>query len=146
MDIIYKEQKCFTEAQLEQLFLSVGWESGRYPKRLAEGLRNSSRVLSAWDGGELVGLVRSLDDGATAAFIHYLLVKPAYQKCHIGGALLGKLLESYQDYLYVKVMPSDPKTIPFYEKFGFRMYDHYCAMAINRLGSVPDTLPVRERL
>ena len=29
MEIIYKEQKCFSEAQLEQLFLSVGWE----PKR-----------------------------------------------------------------------------------------------------------------
>ncbi len=143
MEIIYKEQKCFSEAQLEQLFLSVGWASGRYPRRLAEGLRNSSRVISAWDGGELVGIVRSLDDGATAAFIHYLLVKPGYQKLCIGGTLLSRLLEAYREYLYVKIMPSAPKTIPFYEKFGFRTYDNYSAMVITRLGSVPDTLPAQ---
>lgn len=143
MEIIYKEQKCFSEAQLEQLFLSVGWASGRYPRRLAEGLRNSSRVISAWDGGELVGIVRSLDDGATAAFIHYLLVKSGYQKLCIGGTLLSRLLEAYREYLYVKIMPSDPKTIPFYEKFGFLTYDNYSAMVITRLGSVPDTLPAQ---
>ena len=30
--------------------------------------------------------------------------------------------------LYVKVMPSDPKTIPFYERYGFQQYDNYSAM------------------
>ncbi len=103
----------------------------------------AAELLSAWDGGELVGLVRSLDAGATAAFIHYLLVKPGYQKLCIGGTLLGRLLEAYREYLYAKIMPSDPKTIPFYEKFGFRTYDNYSAMVITRLGSVPDTLPAQ---
>ena len=34
------------------------------------------------------------------------------------------------DQLYIKVMPSDPKTIPFYEKFGFQQYENYSAMLI----------------
>nr|WP_241531303.1 hypothetical protein [Ligilactobacillus ruminis] len=27
---------------------SVGWESGRYPKRLVPAMRNSTHVISAW--------------------------------------------------------------------------------------------------
>jgi len=42
-------------------------------------MHNSTRVISAWDGDKLVGLVRALDDGETVAFLHYLLVDPAYQ-------------------------------------------------------------------
>ena len=133
MQIIYKDQKEFTPGQLEALFCSVGWASGKYPERLAQAMRGSSRVLSAWDGERLVGLIRSLDDGCTAAFIHYLLVHPDYQSFHIGGTLLSRLLEEYQDYLYIKIMPSDKNVIPFYEKYGFRIFGNYCAMQIERL-------------
>lgn len=133
MEILYKETKDFTPAELQRLFLSVHWESGRYPEKLARAMKNSTRVISAWDGEKLVGLVRALDDGETAAFIHYLLVDPAYQKAHIGSGLMNRLLAAYEDMLYVKIMPSDPKTVPFYEKFGFRQYDNYCAMEIKRL-------------
>ncbi len=141
MTIHYEEKKEFTEEALGALFGAVGWASGKYPKRLVAAMRNSSRVLSAWDGDRLVGLARSLDDGATTAFLHYLLVHPAYQKYHIGGTLLSKMLEFYQEYLYVKIMPSDQALIPFYEKYGFRMYDRYCAMEIDRLDAAVDALP-----
>lgn len=40
-------------------------------------MRNSTHVISAWDGDRLIGLVRSLDDGATIAFLHYVLVDPS---------------------------------------------------------------------
>ncbi len=141
MEITYKELKEFTKEQLSELFLSVGWKSGKYPTRLEAAMRNSSVVISAWDSSELVGLIRSLDDGATTAFIHYLLVKPAYQKYHIGGTLLTKMLEHYRDYLYIKIMPSDKKTIPFYRKYGFAIYDNYCAMEIDRMDDSSDELP-----
>ena len=141
MEIMYKDTKEFTEKQLEELFLSVNWKSGKYPKRLAAAMKNSSVVISAWYCDELVGLIRSLDDGATTAFIHYLLVKPDYQNYHIGGTLLSKLLEHYENYLYIKIMPSDKNTIPFYKKFGFNLYDNYCAMEIDRLETSSDELP-----
>ncbi len=133
MNINYCETKEFTPAQLEELFLSVGWESGKHPEKLARAMRNSTSVISAWDDGVLVGLIRALDDGETVAFIHYLLVNPSYQKYHIGTELMNRLLKKYQHLLYVKIMPSDPATIPFYEKFGFRQYDHYSALEIKRL-------------
>ena len=91
-------------------------------------MHNSTQVISAWDGDKLVGLVRALDDGETVAFLHYLLVNPAYQGCHIGDELMKQIMSSYENLLYVKVIPSDPKTIPFYERYGFRQYDNYSAM------------------
>lgn len=133
MAIAYRETKEFAADEIERLFLSVNWESGRYPDRIVRGLRNSSAVISAWDGDRLVGLVRGLDDGETVAFLHYLLVDPAYQGLQIGRGLMERILAKYSGLLYVKIMPSDPKTIPFYRKFGFVQYENYCAMEIKRL-------------
>lgn len=131
--IEYKEIKTFQIEQIRELFLSVNWESGKYPERIVSGLKNSSVVISAWDGEKLVGLIRGLDDGETIGFIHYLLVNPNYQGQHIGEELMYLLLNKYKDLLYVKIMPSDPQTIPFYKKFGFEIFDNYSAMEIKRL-------------
>ena len=133
MEIDYKETKIFTENQIKELFLSVNWESAAYPDKLVRAMKNSSRVISAWDGDKLVGLARAIDDGETVALIHYVLVNPAYQGLHIGYELVSRLLEAYKDLLYVKVMPSEKKNIAFYEKFGFRQYDNYSAMVIKRV-------------
>lgn len=131
--IIYKRSKVFTVHEIEDLFLSVHWDSGKYPEKIVKGLANSSVVISAWDDEKLIGLVRGLDDGETVGFIHYLLVNPKYQGQHIGEELMRRLMEEYKDLLYVKIMPSDPNTIAFYKKFGFEIYDNYSAMEIKRL-------------
>lgn len=131
--IEYKEIKDFNNKQIQELFLSVYWQSGKYPEKIVKGLKNSSIVISAWDDDYLVGLVRGLDDGVTVGFIHYLLVNPKYQNLHIGCGLMERLMEKYKDLLYIKVMPSDPHTIPFYEKFGFQKEEHYSCMQIQRL-------------
>ncbi|WP_191013718.1 GNAT family N-acetyltransferase [Treponema zioleckii] len=133
MEIIYKETKDFTEIQIEELFRSVNWESAKYPEKLVRAMKNSSRVISAWDRDKLVGLARALDDGETVALIHYVLVNPKYQGLHIGYELVSRLISAYKDLLYIKVMPSEKKSIAFYEKFGFRQYDNYSAMVIKRV-------------
>ena len=76
MTIEFTEQKKFTQEQVQELFLSVGWISGQYPVRLYKALMGSSTVITAWDGGRLVGLVSALDDGELTAYIHYVLVNP----------------------------------------------------------------------
>lgn len=128
MKIEYKYTKEFSVTELQRLFLSVNWESGNYPEKLVRAMQNSSHVVSAWDGNKLVGLVRALDDGETVAFLHYLLVDPTYQSQHIGDELMKRIMSFYQNLLYVKVIPSDPKTIPFYKRYGFQQYDNYSAM------------------
>lgn len=61
MAIVYQETREFTARQLEALFLSVHWESGRYPEKLVRAMRNSQQVISAWDGERLIGLIRGLE-------------------------------------------------------------------------------------
>lgn len=131
--ITYSDSKIFDTNDIKRLFGSVGWKSAEYPEKIVRGLRNSSAVISAWDGKRLVGLVRGLDDGETVAFLHYLLVDPEYRKKGIGKELMTRILAGYSNMLYVKIMPSDPKTVEFYEKFGFRSFDNYSAMQISRL-------------
>ncbi|MGN1038727.1 MAG: GNAT family N-acetyltransferase, partial [Mailhella sp.] len=88
MNIKYTEEKCFTLEDAKDLFLSVGWVSGQYPRRLHKALMGSSTVISAWDNKKLIGLIRILDDGGMLAYIHYVLVHPDYQGKGIALAML----------------------------------------------------------
>ncbi|MCD8556448.1 MAG: GNAT family N-acetyltransferase [Bacteroides graminisolvens] len=133
MNIIYKEIKDFTEKDVETLFLSVNWTSGRYPKRLIKALKASSLVVTAWDGDKLVGLIRVVDDGEMVAFLHYLLVHPDYQGKGIAGNLVFIVKEKYQNYLYLNVMPDESKNIHFYQKHGFTLLNEGAAMQIKHL-------------
>ena len=101
MEITYKETKEFNVNDIERLFLSVNWESGRYPERIVRAMRNSTHVVSAWDKDRLVGLVRALDDGETVAFLHYLLVDPEYQGFYIGAELMKRILSHFENHLYI---------------------------------------------
>lgn len=76
MNIVYKETKDFTEQEVEELFLSVKWLSGKYPERLIKALKSSSLVVTAWDGTQLVGLIRALDDGEMVAFLPLFISTP----------------------------------------------------------------------
>ena len=133
MKIEYKETKDFTEKEVEQLFLSVNWLSGRYPDRLIKALKGSSLVITAWDGSKLVGLLRGIDDGEMVAFLHYLLVHPDYQGMGIATHLLDMAKEKYKSYLYLNVMPDEKENIPFYEKHGFNLLADGAAMQIRHL-------------
>lgn len=130
MDIIYTEKKKFTQEQVQELFLSVGWVSGQYPSRLYKALMHSSTVFTAWDGNQLAGLVRLLDDSEMVAYMHYVLVNPAYQGQGIAGKLIEMVKEKYKNYLYIEIMPEESKNATFYERFGFQVMKDGVAMQI----------------
>jgi ribosomal protein S18 acetylase RimI-like enzyme len=130
MIITYTEEKLFTQEEVQQLFLSVGWVSGQYPSRLYKALINSSTVLTAWDKDKLVGLVRVLDDSEMVAYMHYVLVNPDYQGHKIAGTMISMIKEKYKDYLYIEIMPEEKKNAAFYEKFGFKIMENGVAMQL----------------
>ena len=128
--IRYTQEKKFTQEQVQKLFLSVNWVSGQYPERLYQALLHSSTVFTAWDKDKLVGLLRVLDDGGMMAYVHYVLVDPAYQGQGIAGHLVNDMKEKYKDYFYIEVMPEESKNASFYEKFGFKIMSDGVAMQI----------------
>ena len=126
--ITYTEEKKFTQNQIQELFLSVGWVSGQYPSRLYKALMHSSTVLTAWDGEKLVGLIRLLDDSEMVAFMHYVLVHPDYQGMGIAGSMVEMVKTKYRDYLYIDLMPENRTNAAYYEKHGFRLMENGIAM------------------
>ena len=128
--ITYTEEKIFTQEQVQKLFLSVDWVSGKYPQRLYKALMHSSTVLTAWDGTRLVGLIRVLDDSEMLAQIHYVLVDPEYQGQGIAGKMLAQIKEKYRHFMYLECMPAEKKNVPFYEKHGFCLMEEGAAMQI----------------
>ena len=118
MRIEYKDTHDFTREELERLFLSVKWSSGHFPDKLVVAMRNFKTVFSAWDGEKLVGMVCAMDDGVMNAYVHYLLVDPAYQGKTIGRTLVEMVKRKYAEYLRIAVIAYDEERA-FYENCGF---------------------------
>lgn len=128
--ITYSTEKNYTAEQLKELFLSVEWLSGKYPVKLKKALDNCGTVITAWDGGELVGLINAIDDGVLTAYVHYLCVKPEYQAKGIGRELLRQVKEKYQGYLYLLLVAENEPLIKYYKGHGFACYDERSVMMI----------------
>lgn len=120
MEITYKSTKEFNKDELKDLFLSVNWSSGHYPEKLVIAMKNSGSVFSAWDNDKLVGLINALDDGVMTAYVHYLLINPAYQGKGIGKELVRLLSQKYKEYLRIVLIAYEKET-EFYRRCGFEV-------------------------
>ncbi len=130
MNITYTEEKKFTQDQVQELFLSVGWISGQYPQRVYRALMHSETVITAWDGERLVGLTRLIDDSELVAYMHYVVVHPDYHGHGIAGEMMRRVKEKYKDYLYIKLMPEESKNAAFYQRHGFEIMPDGVAMQL----------------
>ena len=131
MRIAYEDTNVFQAEDLQNLFLSVKWESGNHPEKLAVAMKHSDSVFSAWDNGKLIGLINALDDGVMTVYVHFLLVNPEYQGKGIGKELLRLITNKYNDYLRI-VLVADDKETGFYQNIGFELAKGTSAMFINR--------------
>ena len=132
MPIEYRNIKDFNENDLKDLFLSVNWSSGHYPDKLVIAMKNCGAVFTAWDGGKLIGLINVLDDKVMTAYVHYLLINPAYQGQGIGKELVRLVSERYKDYLRIVLIAYD-KEIEFYKNCGFERGEDITPMFITSL-------------
>lgn len=120
MNIKVCRSKSFSKISLKKLFLSVGWKSAEYPEILKKAMKNSSHIISAWNENQLIGIIRSMDDGCWSANIDCFVVEKSFQKNGIGTLLLTELLKDLKNVKYINVSPDEKKFISFYEKFGFK--------------------------
>ena len=128
MPIVYRDTHEIDLDQLTTLFNSVGWERRTTDReRLAQLVRGSLYVISAWDGDRLVGFARAISDGAANAYISTVAVLPAYQRRGIGRELIRRLLEG-RDHLQF-VLHANDNAYPFYLHLdaGFEPFDNVLA-------------------
>ena len=132
MKINYKDTHDLKKEDLQNLFLSVEWSSGHYPDKLVVAMKNFETVYTAWDNDILIGLVCAMDDGVMTAYVHYLLVNPAYQKMGIGKQLVEKIKAKYADYLRIVLVAYNAE-LRFYESCGFKKSEESSPMFITTL-------------
>lgn len=114
----YKYIKDIDKNKLIELFSSVGWKTAEYPNRLYNAIKNSDLVISVWNDKELVGLISTISDGYINVFITYLLIKPNFQKQHIGTSLMNKVCEHYKGFGR-RILSTELDKEKYYNKFGF---------------------------
>ena len=132
MNIRYTDKHNYNKNELEELFLSVDWSSGHYPKKLCIAMKNFNTVFSAYDDDKLVGMVCAMDDGVMNAYVHYLLVNPEYQDQMIGRTLIDMIKEKYKSYLRIAVIAYDNE-LNFYNNCGFEKSKDTSPMFIKSL-------------
>lgn len=106
--------------QLARLWHSVGWwtNDNRPMTRLPAALAHSHSVITAWDGGRLVGLANAVSDGHLVVYYPYILVEPPYQRQGVGAKLLALMQERYVG-MRQQILISTKEAVPFYERHGF---------------------------
>lgn len=123
MEFLIKEYDEYKEDEILNLYESVGWKNYvSNPDMLKNAYKNSLKILGAYEGEKLLGIIRVVGDGYSIVFIQDILVLPEFQHQGIGTALLNNILDIYKE-VYQKSLLTDntEKTILFYKSVGFEM-------------------------
>ena len=89
-------------------------------KRMALMLGNANLVVTAWDGGLLVGIARSISDFSYATYLSDLAVRLSHQKKGIGRELIRRT--SAQGGQATVILLSAPKAVGYYPRIGFQAH------------------------
>ena len=116
--ITYSENRDIPLDAILRLYSAVEWSSANKPNELRGALLNSHSLLTAWDGGRLVGLGNAISDGHLVVYYPHLLVDPEFQRKGIGSELMRRLMAKYEGF-HQHVLIADGRSIGFYEKCGF---------------------------
>ena len=76
-----REYRTYNEAEILRLYASVGWTAYTdHPEVLKKGFENSLLTLAAYEGDQLLGIIRAVGDGHTIVFVQDILVFPEQQR------------------------------------------------------------------
>ncbi len=117
-----REYLNYNETEILRLYAAVGWTAyTQDAESLRRGYEHSLLVLGAYEGEELLGIIRAVGDGATIVFVQDILVYPEQQRKGIGSALLQAVLDRYAGVRQIELVTDNTeKTVAFYKSMGFR--------------------------
>ena len=111
--------------QLTALYQDAGWSAYTAdPEKLLRACQQSLRVLTAWSGYQLVGLIRAVGDGETILYIQDLLVDSGHRRSGIGRALIELLMSEFPQVRQRVLLADHSEALSaFYQKVGFSPAD-----------------------
>lgn len=110
-----------------ELYDAVGWSAyTEDPATLERALSGSGSVVTARRDGVLIGLARTVGDGAVIAYLQDVLVRPESQGQGIGRRLVEAALAPFSEVRQqVLLTDAEPGQRAFYEALGFvEAHDH----------------------
>lgn len=121
-------------SNLNGLFEVIGWKK-RPKNRWKSVLKNSRFVLSVWNGRELIGLGRLVDDGVMCMF-YDIGVHPNFQSKGVGTRIMQRLISKIKNKKRASIglfaWDKNPQNIAFYKSIGF---EHSSGMELKKFMS-----------
>lgn len=117
--IVYAVEKGLSAAEFVDVLRRSGLAERRpvdEPDRVAKMLEHGNLMVTARDGGKLIGVARSLSDFTYCTYLSDLAVDVAYQKQGIGKALIDRTREAVGDSMVLLL--SAPKAMSYYPHIG----------------------------
>ncbi|PGE39970.1 GNAT family N-acetyltransferase [Bacillus toyonensis] len=135
MTITFNNSKAIKIEQLERLYKDVQWYAYTEDiEVLYQAISQSLEVISAWNGEELVGLIRIVGDGLTIIYIQDILILHAYQNQGIASQLIQQILCKYKTVRQKVLLTEEaPDIRHFYEKNDFLSCDKGSLVAFAKL-------------
>ena len=98
----------------------VGLGKERNLVKIKEAFLNSYKVVTAWEGVQIIGSGRLISDGVCYGWIHDIGIHPDYQKKGIGKGLMNELMNGNETLLIG--LTSAFGAEEFYYKLGFKKH------------------------
>lgn len=135
MMINFNNSKKMNREQLERLYNDVEWYAYTQDlEGLQQAIEQSLEVVSAWDGEELIGLIRIVGDGLTIIYIQDILVLNAYQNQGIATQLIQQIMEKYKNVRQKVLLTEEALDVRhFYEKNDFHSCDKGALVAFAKM-------------
>ena len=89
-------------------------------ERMAVMLHNANLVVTAWDGGLLVGIARSLTDFSYATYLSDLAVRLSHQRTGVGREMMRRTQQAAPQ--AILVLLSAPAAVDYYAHVGFTQH------------------------
>lgn len=117
--------------QIMTLYEDVGWTSYTdEAELLMKAIENSLNVWTLWEGQKLIGLARTIGDGATICYLQDILITKSYQGRGLGTYLLKEILKANEEiHQFVLLTDDTEKTRKFYKKLGLSEVIVYSCLA-----------------
>ena len=89
--------------------------------RMGAMLQNANLVISAWDGGQIVGIARSVTDWVYCTYLADLAVRATYQRGGIGKELMRRTQAAAPQASLILL--AAPQAAEYYPKVGFTRHE-----------------------
>ncbi len=106
------------EAVFRYLSQEAYWVRGRSRETIERLVRESTRVIAAYDGGTLIAFCRVMSDGSNMAWLGDVFVLPEYRGRGVGVELVREAVE-YAEHRDLQWYLGTRDAHELYAKFGF---------------------------